>query len=170
MKALKPTPLEGSVNNMSRKRIAATMLAGVLGVAVLTTGVSSAAPGPYDQPPSLTLVPKVLNKVRFKLTKTITVGTATCGTGNCQLVVNRVFAAVRNSAHFKAKVIAPTSLKAGESAPIKVKLTGSTFNKIVNSKTGHGHAKFNLSLFSSPGYPVINKKGNARYQGAVTKP
>jgi hypothetical protein len=154
---------------MSRKRIAATMLVGVLGVAVLTTGISSAAPGPYDQPPTLTLVPKVLNKVRFKLKKVITVGTETCGTGNCHLVVNRVFAAVRNSAHFKATIVAPTTLQAGQSAPIKVKLTGATFNKIVHSKTGHGHAKFNLTLFSSPGYAPINKKGNARYQGAVVK-
>ncbi|MDX6615640.1 MAG: hypothetical protein QOD60_731 [Solirubrobacterales bacterium] len=150
---------------MNRKRIAASMFVGVLGLAVLTTGVSSAAPGPYDQPPSLTLVPKVLNKARFKLKKTITVGTETCGTGNCQLVVNRVFAAVRNSDHFKATVIAPTTLKAGQSAPIKIKLTGATFNKIVKSKTGHGHAKFNLTLFSSVGYASINKKGNARYQG-----
>ena len=155
---------------MSRKRIAATMLVGALGLAVLTTGISSAAPGPYDQPPSLTLVPKVLNKARFKLKKTTVVGTETCGTGNCQLVVNRVFAAVRNSAHFKATIIAPTTLQAGQSAPIKVKLSGAAFERLKNSKTGHGHAKFNLTLFNSPGYAPINKKGNARFQANVTKP
>jgi hypothetical protein len=154
---------------MSRKRIAATMLVGVLGLAVLTTGISSAAPGPYDQPPTLTLVPKVLDKTRFKLKKTIVVGTETCGTGNCQLVVNRVFAAVRNKAHFKAQIIAPSTLQAGQSAPIKIKLSGAALKKLRNSKTGHGHAKFNLSLFNSPGYPVINKKGNARYQAKVKK-
>jgi hypothetical protein len=154
---------------MSRKRIAASMIVGVLGLAVLTTGVSSAAPGPYDQPPSITLVKKVLNKVRFKLKKVVTVGTEKCGTGTCTLTVQKVFAAVRNSNHFKATVVAPLTLQAGQSAPIKVKLSGKAYTRLKKSKNGHGHAKFELRLDSSPGYPTLYAAGNARYQAPVKK-
>jgi hypothetical protein len=170
-----------------RKPIAIAVLAGALTI----TGISGASavgdqassrlgvspvttPGPnkpnsYDQPPGIRLVNRVLNRGRFTLRRTVRVGTIVCGTGTCTVSAKRSFAAVRRSARFKANLIAPSPLSAGQIAPLKVKLSKKAFRKIKNgTKNGHGHARFSLTLTSTPGYE-ISADGNARYQSKKRK-
>ncbi len=140
-----------------------------LGVSPVTTP-GPGVPTAYDQPPGIRLVKRVTNKARFTLKRSVRVGTAVCGTGTCSVSTKSAFAAVRRKAHFGANVIvAGPTMQAGEIRPIRVKLSKKAFRKVKNgTKNGLGHAKFRLTLVSTPGYS-ISAVGNARYKSKKRK-
>lgn len=147
---------------MTRKRIVASMLVGVMAI-VGVTGVSSAAPGPYDQAPSISLKHSL---VRVKLKRTVVIGTQRCGTGNCTTRISG-FAAVRNKAGFKAKFKAPP-LAAGQSGPIRATLAKKTMKALKNSKSGHGHIRVRATITSSTGQSA-SSVGKVRFQAKKKK-
>jgi hypothetical protein len=147
---------------MTRKRIVATMLVGVL-AAVGVTGVSSAAPGPYDQAPSIKLKHSLI-RVPFK--RTLVIGTQKCGTGNCKTRI-RGFAAIRNKAGFKVKFKAPR-LASGKSGPIRATLPKKTVRALLNTKNGRGHIRVRATITSSTG-ASSKSVGKVRFQAKRKK-